>query len=144
MQGLNLTPLHGHTALFGVYGLLGVGLMLFCLRGLKPDVVWNERLLKTSFWAFNIGLAAMALLTLLPIGVIQLAAAIDKGYWYARSADLMQQPIIQLLVWMRVPGDTIFSVGALSLGWFVLRLWIAPKRAASAVPEAIGAVNRTQ
>ena len=38
MQGLNLTPLHGHTALFGVYGFLGIGLMLFCLRGLKPAV----------------------------------------------------------------------------------------------------------
>ena len=25
MQGLNLTPLHGHTALFGVYGMLGIG-----------------------------------------------------------------------------------------------------------------------
>ena len=36
MQGLNLTPLHGHTALFGVYGMLGIGLMLFCLRGLEP------------------------------------------------------------------------------------------------------------
>jgi nitric oxide reductase subunit B len=34
MQGLNTTPLHGHTALFGVYGMLGIGLMLFCLRGL--------------------------------------------------------------------------------------------------------------
>ena len=29
---------------------------------------------------------------------------------------------------MRVPGDTIFSVGALALAWFVLRLWVAPKR----------------
>ena len=127
MQGLNLTPLHGHTALFGVYGFLGIGLMLFCLRGLKPNIAWNERILKTSFWTFNIGLAGMALLTLLPIGLIQLTAAIDHGYWYARSADLMQKPIIQLLVWMRVPGDTIFSVGALALAWFVLRLWIAPK-----------------
>ncbi|HUQ53968.1 MAG TPA: nitric-oxide reductase large subunit, partial [Gammaproteobacteria bacterium] len=45
MQGLNLTPLHGHTALFGVYGMLGIGLVLFCLRGLKPHIVWNERLL---------------------------------------------------------------------------------------------------
>ncbi len=119
MQGLNLTPLHGHTALFGVYGFLGIGLMLFCLRGLRPHVVWNERVLKTSFWAFNIGLAGMALLTLLPIGIIQLTGALEHGYWYARSADLMQKPIIQLLVWMRVPGDTIFSVGALSLAWFV-------------------------
>ena len=128
MQGLNLTPLHGHTALFGVYGLLGIGLMLFCLRGLRPNIVWNEKLLKTSFWAFNIGLTGMALLTLLPIGLIQLSAAIDQGYWFARSAELMQRPIIQLLVWLRVPGDTIFSVGALALAWFVLRLWIAPKR----------------
>jgi nitric oxide reductase subunit B len=129
MQGLNLTPLHGHTALFGVYGFLGIGLMLFCLRGLKPHVAWNERVLKTSFWAFNIGLAGMALLTLLPIGIIQLRGAIDQGYWYARSADLMQKPIIELLVWMRVPGDTLFSIGALALAWFVIRLWVAPRTA---------------
>jgi len=135
MQGLNLTPLHGHTALFGVYGLLGIGLMLFCLRGLKPTAVWNEKLLKTSFWALNIGLSGMALLTLLPIGVIQLSAAVQHGYWYARSAELMQQPIIQLLVWMRVPGDTIFSVGALALAVFVLRLWIAPKQSAVEASE---------
>jgi nitric oxide reductase subunit B len=128
MQGLNLTPLHGHTALFGVYGFLGIGLMLFCLRGLRPHVAWNETLLKTSFWSFNVGLAAMALLTLLPIGLIQLAGALDHGYWYARSADLMQKPIIELLVWMRVPGDTIFSVGALSLAVFVARLWLAPRQ----------------
>src|SRR5699024_7401201 len=32
MQGLNTTPLHGHTALFGVYGVLGIGLMLFVLK----------------------------------------------------------------------------------------------------------------
>lgn len=128
MQGLNLTPLHGHTALFGVYGLLGIGLMLFCLRGLKPNQQWNERVLSTSFWAFNIGLAGMALMTLLPMGVIQLSAAIEHGYWYARSAELMQQPIIQLLVWLRVPGDTIFSVGALALAWFVFRLWVRPSR----------------
>src|SRR5690606_16639917 len=81
MQGLNLTALHGHTALFGVYGLLGIGLMLFCLRGLKPDVEWNEGALKVSFWAFNIGLAGMALLTLLPLGVLQLSAVLEHGYW---------------------------------------------------------------
>jgi nitric oxide reductase subunit B len=142
MQGLNLTPLHGHTALFGVYGFLGIGLMLFCLRGLRPNIAWNDRILKTSFWAFNIGLTGMALLTLLPIGLIQLTAAIDHGYWYARSADLMQKPIIQLLVWMRVPGDTIFSVGALALAWFVLRLWIAPKTVPVTVPGATQPAER--
>ncbi len=36
MQGLNTTPLHGHAALFGVYGMLGIGLMLVCLRAIVP------------------------------------------------------------------------------------------------------------
>ena len=128
MQGLNLTPLHGHTALFGVYGMLGIGLMLFCLRGLKPDVRWHDGWLRGAFWSLNIGLALMALLTLLPMGVLQLNAALEHGYWYARSAEFMGQALIEVLVWMRVPGDTIFSVGALLLSWFVLRLWIGAKR----------------
>ena len=138
MQGLNLTPLHGHLALFGVYGMLGIGLMLFCLRGLKPDVAWHEGLLRGSFWSLNVGLALMGLLTLLPLGILQLDAALEKGYWFARSADFMGQPIIHMLVWMRVPGDTIFSIGALSLSWFVLRLWIAPQRD----PALAGEVER--
>jgi nitric oxide reductase subunit B len=128
MQGLNLTPLHGHTALFGVYGMLGIGLMLFCLRALRPDAEWNERLLSGAFWALNIGLSLMAALTLLPVGILQLDAALTHGYWYARSAEFMGQPLIQALVWMRVPGDTVFSVGAIMIAWFVLRLWVAPRR----------------
>jgi nitric oxide reductase subunit B len=135
MQGLNLTPLHGHTALFGVYGMLGIGLMLFCLRGIKPAAQWNEKLLKTAFWSFNIGLAGMALMTLLPIGILQLIAAIDHGYWYARSAEFMQQPLVEMLVWMRVPGDVIFSVGGLALAWFVSRLWIGAKRSKDSLPS---------
>ncbi|MEP6882999.1 MAG: cbb3-type cytochrome c oxidase subunit I, partial [Dokdonella sp.] len=128
MQGLNLTALHGHTALFGVYGMLGLGLMLFCMRGMKPDVQWNEGWLRGSFWALNIGLSLMAILTLLPLGVLQLSAVLENGYWYARSAEFMTQPIIHLLVWMRVPGDTIFAIGMLSFTWFVARLWIKPQR----------------
>ena len=128
MQGLNLTPLHGPTALFGVYGMLGIALLLFALRGLRGQMVWDTRALQVSFWCLNIGLALMAVLTLLPLGTMQLLAAIEHGYAYARSAEFMQKPIVEMLVWMRVPGDTIFSVGALALCWFVLRLWIAPRR----------------
>ena len=127
MQGLNLTPLHGHTALFGVYGMLGIGLMLFCLRGLKPNALWHPGLLKSAFWCFNIGLLLMALITLLPLGTLQLQAVLEHGYWYARSAEFMGKPIIDVLVWMRMPGDLIFSVGAALLAWFVTRHWIMPK-----------------
>ncbi len=138
MQGLNLTPLHGHTALFGVYGMLGIALVLFCMRGLRGQMQWDTRALKTAFWCLNIGLALMAALTLLPLGTMQLLAAIEHGYYYARSAEFMQKPIVDMLVWMRVPGDTIFSIGALALTWFMFRLWVAPKRDPALAGQAEG------
>lgn len=127
MQGLNLTPLHGHTALLGGYGMLGIGLVLFCLRGMKPYLAWHEGILKVSFWCLNIGLAMMALLTLPPLGTLQLFAALEHGYWYARSEAFMQQPIVDLLVRLRVPRDTVFSIGALALAVLVVGLWLFPR-----------------
>ena len=56
------------------------------------------------------------------------AHALENGYWYARSAEFMGKPLIHVLVWMRVPGDTVFSIGALLMAWVVFRLWVAPKR----------------
>jgi nitric oxide reductase subunit B len=139
MQGLNTTPLHGHTALFGVYGMLGIGLMLFCLRGLTYRRVWDEKLLKVSFWTLNLGLAAMAVFSLLPLGLMQVYASVTEGFWYARSAEFLQQPLMQTLVWLRVPGDVIFSVGVGALALFVFRLFVgrreeAPVKAGSTVP----------
>ena len=122
MQGLNLTPVHGHTALFGVYGMLGLGLTLFCLRVLQPGRRWKEGVLKASFWCINIGLVFMVVLSMLPIGLLQAMASIEYGTWYARSAEFMQSGPMQALRWMRVPGDVLFSVGAALLGWFVLGL----------------------
>ncbi len=104
--------------------MLGISLVLYCLRGIKPDLIWGQKVLKLSFCSLNIGLALMAVMTLLPICTLQLLAAIDHGYWYARSADFMQKPIIETLVWMRVPGDVIFSIGAVALCWFILGLWL--------------------
>ena len=128
MQGTNLTAAHGHTALFGVYGMLGIGLMLYCLRGMRPDRRWLNGLVSGAFWSFNIGLALMTVLTLLPMGVLQLEANLERGYWYARSAEFMGRPIIDVLVWLRVPGDTIFAVGAFLITMFVVSLWLGPKR----------------
>ena len=127
MQGLNLTALHGHTALFGVYGMLGMGLMLFCLRGIKPQAMWREGLLRGSFWSLNIGLSLMGILTLLPLGLLQLRAVLDHGYWFARSAEFMDRPLIHMLIWMRMPGDVLFAIGALLISVFVASLWLAQK-----------------
>jgi len=84
MQGLNTTAVHGHTALFGVYGMLGIGLMLFCLRGLTTNQPWKTGLLSFTFWSINIGLALMVLLSLLPVGLLQAMASVEHGMWYAR------------------------------------------------------------
>ena len=123
MQGLNTTPVHGHTALFGVYGLLGLGLMLFCLRGLKPGTAWKDKPLAIAFWCINIGLSFMVILSLLPIGLMQGWASVQYGTWYARSPEFLQTAQMNVLRWMRVPGDMLFAIGALVLGWFVLGLW---------------------
>ncbi len=122
MQGLNTTPVHGHAALFGVYGMLGIGLMLFSLRALRPEATWKEGPLAFSFWAINIGLFAMVTFSLLPVGLMQTWASVTEGYWFARSAEFMQSGIMQTLRWMRVIGDTIFAVGALVLVYFVFGL----------------------
>jgi nitric oxide reductase subunit B len=122
MQGLNTTPVHGHAALFGVYGMLGIGLMLVCLRAMMPDLEWNERRLKFAFWAMNVGLLTMCVGSLLPVGLLQTWASVDHGYWYARSSDFLHTPLMQTLRWMRVPGDSIFAIGELAIVWFVFTL----------------------
>jgi len=136
MQGLNTTPVHGHAALFGVYGMLGIGLMLFCLRGLTRHDEWNPKILAFGFWSMNVGLGLMVLVSLLPVGLLQTWASVEHGMWYARSAEFLQTPLMDKLRWMRILGDTVFAVGALGLAWFVLGLktgWSFEKKKAKAI-----------
>ena len=134
IQGLNTTPLHGHTALFGVYGMLGIGLLLTCMRRLSHEDCWDDRWLKWVFYCLNGGLAAMALTTLLPIGVLQGIASVSEGYWYARSPEFIHQPIIHTLVWLRMVGDIIFAVGVLALAGFMVKLAIGQRKQVQKVP----------
>ena len=122
MQGLNTTPVHAHGALFGVYGMLGIGLMLMCLRAQQADLHWREGLLRFSFWAMNLGLLAQIGLSLLPVGLLQTWTSVRDGYWAARSPAFLQTPLLNALKWMRVPGDTLFALGALALVAFVFGL----------------------
>ncbi|MFN7922961.1 MAG: nitric-oxide reductase large subunit [Bryobacteraceae bacterium] len=136
MQGLNTTPVHGHAALFGVYGMLGIGLMLVCLRALVPDIQWKESWLRFAFWMMNLGLFAMCVGSLLPVGLLQTWASVDTGYWYARSSEFLGTPLMQKLRWMRVPGDTIFAIGEFVLVLFVFT--IRPgRRETEAAPEGV-------
>ena len=122
IQGLNTTAVHGHAALFGVYGILGIGLILFVLRGLYPDREWNDKLLGWSFWLINIGLLVMLVGSLLPIGILQAVESIQNGYWSARSIEFMQTDTMQAIRWLRVPGDSLLAIGELLLVYFIIGL----------------------
>ena len=122
MQGLNTTSVHAHTALFGVYGMLGIGLTLLSLRVLKMQKEWRTGVLAFAFWSMNIGLALMVVLSLLPVGFAQTWASVEYGMWYARSADFLQTPLLETFRWLRAIGDTIFAAGMLAMGWFVVGL----------------------
>jgi nitric oxide reductase subunit B len=138
MQGLNTTAVHAHGALYGVYGTLGLGLLLFCLRAMKPELKWKERPIWFAFWAINIGLMLEIGLSLLPVGLMQTYQSVSVGYWSARSSEFMQTDLMQTLRWLRMIGDTVFALGAISFVYFALNLmWQRPgKRVPITVPAA--------
>jgi nitric oxide reductase subunit B len=130
VQGLNTTPAHGHAALFGVYGMLGIGLMLFCLRGLFERSRHADRMLAPAFWGLNLGLAMMVFLSLLPAGIYQAWHSVNTGLWYARAPEIVRSTVMETLVWLRVPGDVVFSLGAVCLASYALKLLLGPRKAA--------------
>ena len=134
MQGLNTTAVHAHGALYGVYGTLGLGLLLFCMRAMKPELIWNNKLIAFAFWAINLGMMMEILFSLLPIGLMQTYQSVSVGYWSARSPEFMQTDLMQFFRWMRLFGDTVFAIGAGAFVWFALGLIFAKKQ-----PEAIPA-----
>ena len=127
IQGLNTTAVHAHTALFGVYGFLSLGFVFLIARYIRPEVEFNDKLMKFGFCALNIGLALMVLISLLPVGLIQAWASITTGLWFARSEEFMQQPLLQDLRWARLIGDTILIVGAVAFFWQIVKV-LFPKK----------------
>ena len=109
--GTALTANHAHAAMMGVYGMLAMGLALFCLRYLIPTERWPERLAKISFWSVNLGLAWMSFATLFPLGILQLYASINDGYFAARQLEFITNPTNSVFEWMRLPGDVVFIGG---------------------------------
>ncbi|OAB56909.1 cytochrome B [Phormidium willei BDU 130791] len=124
-QGINTTPIHAHSALFGVYGSLALALMLFALREITPDRAWNETWFNRSFWSINIGLVMMMVFGLIPSGFYQLVQSVNHGTWYARSAEVISSAWMHWTVWLRIPGDIVFALGALVMVICVLRAIVA-------------------
>ncbi len=143
-QGLNTTPIHSHAALFGVYGFLAISLMLFALRGMTPDKAWDEKWLRYGFWGLNLGLVLMLVFSLIPSGLYQFVQSLEHGTWYARSAAVVQSPLMRTFTWLRMPGDVLFGLGALAVITFTFKAvigawgWKTAEATAPAKPAAEG------
>jgi nitric oxide reductase subunit B len=121
-HGTYLTVNHGHGALFGVYGMLSIALLLFSWRGLVERKHWNNRLLAVSFWGLNGGLLAMTLTTLFPVGIAQVWTSYKVGLWMARDASFFERPIVAILGQLRIIPDTVIIViGILPLAYFLFK-----------------------
>lgn len=129
--GTLLTPNHGHAAMMGVFGMLGVALMVFAFREASTDKEWKriEKYIKISFFGLNLGLLLMVVLNLFPGGVFQLYDVLANGYWHARSPLFLTQDLMRTIEWMRMPADSIFILfGCLPLAWAALWVYLNRKR----------------
>ncbi|MGX1199216.1 nitric-oxide reductase large subunit [Parvibaculum sp. MBR-TMA-1.3b-4.2] len=117
-----LTLNHAHTALFGAFGLLGIGLIYFCLRYIAGERhEFGESVGRWAFWLYNIGLVMWIFLNFFPIGWPQLDAVYEHGLAYARSKEFYDTTLFWQ--WMRMPGDIVFALGALLMAWdFLVKL----------------------
>jgi nitric oxide reductase subunit B len=118
-HGTYMTGNHAHAAMFGVKGNIALGGMLFCVQHLLRKGAWNRKLVLTSFWSLNGGLALMMFLDLFPAGLYQIMLVFQDGLWYARSQEVLRGPVWQMLTYFRSIGGTLFIVGGvLPLMWF--------------------------
>lgn len=110
--GTNLTPNHGHAAMFGVFGMLALGVTMFCVRTQPDDASWHKvkKLVKIGFWGLNAGMAFMILSDLFPAGILQLWDSMTHGYWHARRLSFIMSGMFHTLEWVRMIGDLIFII----------------------------------
>ena len=110
--GTLLTVNHGHAAMMGVFGMLGIGLIVFVIRQTASETLWLtlEKYVRVGFWGLNGGLMMMLVMSLFPAGILQLIDVLENGYWHARSLAYTAGDLPRLLEWMRMPGDVVFIV----------------------------------
>ncbi len=129
--GTTLTANHGHAAMFGVFGMLGLGVLVFVMRSVQGDEAWagTARWVRIGFWGVNGGLALMVVLDLFPAGVLQLRDVLANGYWHARRLTFALGGTYHRLEWARIVGDVTFlALGALPIAIAALRSYLRRDR----------------
>ncbi|WP_135853612.1 nitric-oxide reductase large subunit [Halorussus salinus] len=124
-HGTYLTVAHAHAAMFGAFGFLALGMVTYMFRIAVPEAKWDGTNLRRAFWAWNVGLALMVGISLLPVGFLQLEVAFTQSYDAARSLSFYEGDLVQLLFWLRMPGDTLVIIGTAIFGYDVVKKLLA-------------------
>lgn len=120
-HGQFLTPTHGHGAMMGVYGMFACAVLVFSLRNIVKPEKWQDKWVKLSCILLNVGLAGMIIISLLPVGFMQLKAAFVNGYASSRAASFLQQETVETLLTIRAIPDTVFLLGVAILVVFCIK-----------------------
>jgi len=120
-HGTYLTVGHAHAAMFGAFGFLALGMVAYMLQLSIDPERWDGSWLRASFWLWNVGLALMVFVSVLPVGFLQLDAAFTGSYAAARSLAFYEGGLVQTLFWARLPGDTLLILGTVVYAADVVR-----------------------
>ncbi|MEK7627770.1 MAG: cbb3-type cytochrome c oxidase subunit I [Patescibacteria group bacterium] len=108
-HGTFLTSTHGHGAMFGVFGLFALTLMVFCLQISGKGKLFLKSIFNLSFAGLMFGLFGMVAI-LFVIGSYQFMECWNNGYYAARNLAFYDQSHIKMLLWIRIFPDAIFII----------------------------------
>jgi len=88
-----------------------LGMVAYMLQ-LSIDPERDGSWLRASFWCWNVGLALMVFVSVLPVGFPPTGGRVHGGLRRAaRSLAFYEGPLVQTLFWARLPGDSLLILG---------------------------------
>ncbi|MEM3257123.1 MAG: cbb3-type cytochrome c oxidase subunit I, partial [Thermoplasmatales archaeon] len=119
---------HAHLAFPLAYGLPSIMLwiVILYLTGAMKEV--HLKYMRWGAILYGIGFYLQALLSLLPLGILQYEYELKYGFWYIKSLDPLvpglipfwQLPLTQTLIWIRMIGDVTAMLGFSIIGFAIL------------------------
>ncbi|HRO26528.1 MAG TPA: cbb3-type cytochrome c oxidase subunit I, partial [Luteimonas sp.] len=132
-HGTWVTPSHGHLALFGTFGMLGIAAAYYAVPLMRGVANFDERLGRLAFWLVFIGMLGMAFAFALG-GTVQVFAYRTLGLdWF--GGDIF--PAMQFFKILVPVFGGIFSIGALLIAYDLITVgYRAQATVAAPAPDA--------
>ncbi len=102
--------------------------ILFCVQHVIKPEDCCPILVRTAFWSLNGGIVLTMVLSMLLTGLYQFYQSFHYDLWYARSGQIVEDPLIQNLAKMRyVSGNLFVWLDLCPYAWFIFTRWFVMK-----------------